>query len=207
MQPLRGGGGLHLCNPCNPCNPCAAAACNPCNPCAAEEPVQPVRGGGLQSVQPVCGKEPVQPVRGGGLQSVQSLRSEEPVRRGGAIKVRALTRRGRGFGGTDRRESAAAYDCIMNEMQAAYAKSGDPIAKAYQGWRRYSTTAYQSETHGGRFVQNYASDEARPTGHLRTLANAGRRPVGERQLHGECEGPGWRRPLVHHAEDAGGLQR
>ncbi len=63
----------------------------------------------------------------------------------------------------------------MNQMAAAYAKSGDPIAKAYMGWRRYSKTAYLSDTHGNRFVQNYANAKARAYG---AFENSGRMPVG-----------------------------
>ena len=72
-------------------------------------------------------------------------------------------------------ESAAAYDCIMNQMQAAYAKSGDPIAKGFQEWRRYSRTAYQSDTHGGRFTQNYANAVGRAYG---AFEDSGPMPAG-----------------------------
>lgn len=42
-------------------------------------------------------------------------------------------------------------------MKKAYAKSGIFVASAYPKWQRYSKVACQSETHGGRFVQNYAN--------------------------------------------------
>lgn len=60
-------------------------------------------------------------------------------------------------------------------MQAAYTKSGDPSAKAYPNWRRYSKVAYVSGTHGNRFVQNYANDTGRAYG---AFEKAGRMPVG-----------------------------
>ena len=49
-------------------------------------------------------------------------------------------------------------------MQAAYARSGDATSVSYTNWRRYSTQAYVSGTHGGRYVQNYGNDKARNYG-------------------------------------------
>jgi hypothetical protein len=47
--------------------------------------------------------------------------------------------------------------------------SGQPIAAAYQDWQRYSTRAYVSDTHGGRFVQNYGNASARNYGNYENL--------------------------------------
>ncbi len=58
-------------------------------------------------------------------------------------------------------ESARAYDCLLKELRAAYAKSGDGVAKAYAKWKRYNTVAYVSETHGNRYVNNYANARAK----------------------------------------------
>jgi hypothetical protein len=72
-------------------------------------------------------------------------------------------------------EAVAAYDCLLNELKAAYAKSGNDIALSYADWPRYSKQAYQSGTHGGRYVQNYANATARAYG---AYENAGPMPVG-----------------------------
>lgn len=72
-------------------------------------------------------------------------------------------------------EAVAAYDCLLKEMKAAYAKSGDPVAASYSEWRRYSKNAYVSETHGSRYVQNYANPAAKAYG---AFENAGVMPAG-----------------------------
>lgn len=59
------------------------------------------------------------------------------------------------------REAAKAYGCLLKELRAAYAKSGSGVAKAYAKWKRYNTTAYVSETHGNRYVNNYANAKAK----------------------------------------------
>ena len=66
-------------------------------------------------------------------------------------------------------------------MQTGYAKSklmsdtGLAVAAQYQGWTRYSTRAYVSDTHGGRFVQNYGNRSAAAYG---KFENAGTLPAG-----------------------------
>jgi hypothetical protein len=60
-------------------------------------------------------------------------------------------------------------------MTAAYAKSGLAVATGYSEWRRYSKNAYVSETHGSRYVQNYANAEAKAYG---AFENAGVMPAG-----------------------------
>lgn len=72
-------------------------------------------------------------------------------------------------------EAAEAYDCVLEDLRAAYMKSGNQAAANYAGWRRYSKVAYQSATHGGRYVQNYANPEAKAYGAFET---AGVMPVG-----------------------------
>ena len=57
-------------------------------------------------------------------------------------------------------EAAAAYDCLIDQLLAGYAKSGNPTAAAYTSWQRYNTSPYQSATHGGRYVNNYANGMA-----------------------------------------------
>ncbi len=58
-------------------------------------------------------------------------------------------------------ESAKAYGCLLKELRAAYAKSGHGAAKAYARWKRYNTVSYVSETHGNRYVNNYANAKAK----------------------------------------------
>jgi hypothetical protein len=60
-------------------------------------------------------------------------------------------------------------------MKAAYAKSDNKIAVSYGKWRRYSTNAYVSATHGGRYVQNFANKKAKAYG---LYEQAGTFPVG-----------------------------
>jgi hypothetical protein len=72
-------------------------------------------------------------------------------------------------------EAAAAYDCVTGQMNSAYGKSGDATAAGYTGWRRYSKVAYQSSTHGERYVQNYANATAQAYG---AYENAGVMPAG-----------------------------
>ncbi len=61
-------------------------------------------------------------------------------------------------------------------MKAAYAKSGWKSVKGYQGWLNVAKTPYQSGTHGGRYVNNYADSH----GDYRyaKYENAGVMPLG-----------------------------
>jgi len=54
-------------------------------------------------------------------------------------------------------QARAAYECLLPEMIEAYSASGLDVAASYDGWPRFSTVAYQSATHGMRYVQNYAA--------------------------------------------------
>lgn len=131
------------CNPCaakaacNPCNPCAAkAACNPCNPCAAKSnPCNPCN--------PCAAKNPCNPCG-----------AANPCNPCGAAPKVELTAE----------EAIAAYKCLFPEMQAAYAKSKNASAKAYRDWKGYNTQPYVSDTHGGRYVNNYANKAGKAYG-------------------------------------------
>ncbi len=72
-------------------------------------------------------------------------------------------------------EAVTVYDCLINDLKAAYAKSDNDIALSYMGWPRYSKHAYQSGTHGNRYVQNYANAKARVYG---AFEKAGIMPAG-----------------------------
>ncbi len=68
------------------------------------------------------------------------------------------------------------YDCIIDEMLAGYAKSGNPSAVAYKDWPRFSKISYTSDTHGGRLVNNYANDVAKSE--YSKFEDGGTMPVG-----------------------------
>ena len=71
-------------------------------------------------------------------------------------------------------EVSAAYNCLIPEMREAYARSG--IAPAsYDGMSAHSRTPYISDTHGGRFVMNYANAAGKAYG---KYEEAGRLPNG-----------------------------
>ncbi|MEE8280142.1 MAG: cytochrome P460 family protein [Alphaproteobacteria bacterium] len=73
------------------------------------------------------------------------------------------------------REALTAYKCIQEDMRAAYAKSGNPSAVTFTSWQRFSRQSYQSATHGGRYVQNYANKKATAYG---KFENVGTLPAG-----------------------------
>jgi hypothetical protein len=75
------------------------------------------------------------------------------------------------------KEAVTAYDCLFPTMTAAYAKSDNGEAADYSNWRRYSTQAYVSATHGNRYVQNYANATAKAYGNYES---AGTFPPGAR---------------------------
>lgn len=54
-------------------------------------------------------------------------------------------------------EVKAAQDCIWESLLVAYAKSDTAWATEFTSWTNVSTQAYQSATHGDRYVMNYAN--------------------------------------------------
>ncbi len=172
-------------NPCNPCNPCAAAACSPCgagkicvvprlqaaavcNPCAAAKcnpcnPCNPCAAAKCNPCNPCAAAKcnPCNPCAAAKCNPCNPCGACNPCAASGAELTDA--------------EAVAAYDCILGELKAAYAKSGNDIAMSYANWPRYSKQAYQSGTHGGRYVQNYANARARAYG---AFENAGTMPAG-----------------------------
>jgi len=55
-------------------------------------------------------------------------------------------------------EAAAAYDCLYPEIKASYANTGIPATRDWRDWAtQFSTGAYVSATHGGRYVNNYSN--------------------------------------------------
>ncbi len=73
-------------------------------------------------------------------------------------------------------EVVAAYDCVGPHMAKTYAKSCHPAARAYRGWRRFSTVSYPAEAHGVRFMNNYANETA--SGDYGKWEAAGTMPAG-----------------------------
>ncbi|MFQ5954687.1 MAG: cytochrome P460 family protein [Kiloniellales bacterium] len=139
--------------PCAPCAPCAAAQpCAPCAPCAAKKPCAPCA--------PCAAAKPCAPCA-----PCAAAQPCAPCAPCGPAAAPELTDA----------EALAAYECILEDMRAAYAKSGNQVAVSYTSWPRYSTQSYQSATHGGRYVQNYANDEAKA---YRKFETVGTLPVG-----------------------------
>ena len=62
-------------------------------------------------------------------------------------------------------------------MIEAYGESGLDVATSYDGWPRFSTVAYQSATHGMRYVQNYAAPGEAAEAYGR-FEEVGRMPTG-----------------------------
>jgi hypothetical protein len=73
-------------------------------------------------------------------------------------------------------EATAAYDCLNADMKAAYESSGVPEAAQYLDWKAFSMAPYNSATHGGRHVMNYANDVAKEAYGM--YDEVGRMPVG-----------------------------
>ena len=54
-------------------------------------------------------------------------------------------------------EARNVYDCLVKDLVAAYSKSGLAVTGYYKDWKNYASQPYVSDTHGGRFVNNYAN--------------------------------------------------
>jgi len=52
------------------------------------------------------------------------------------------------------------YDCIKDQMAAAYAKEGDVVGAAFRDWAVTSTRPAVPGPHGDRFLQTFANDIA-----------------------------------------------
>lgn len=72
-------------------------------------------------------------------------------------------------------DAQAVYDRILDEIVRGYRLSGDPLAVAYRGWRRFNSAPYRSATHGERFVNNYGNAKGLVYGRFEA---AGEMPVG-----------------------------
>jgi hypothetical protein len=72
-------------------------------------------------------------------------------------------------------QAKSAYACIRGNLKAGYEKSGNQWVKAYQSWTNYAAQPYVSDTHGGRYVNNYANARGSNYG---LYENAGPAPEG-----------------------------
>jgi hypothetical protein len=71
-------------------------------------------------------------------------------------------------------DALSIYDRIRDDMIAAYRLSRHPVAPQFGNWRRYNRAPYLSATHGDRYINNYANDEAKTYGQR----GAGPMPAG-----------------------------
>ena len=67
------------------------------------------------------------------------------------------------------------YRRLAGPLKKGYRLSSHPVARAYRSWSRFNTAPYRSETHGERFVNNYANGIGRAYG---SFEEAGDLPVG-----------------------------
>ena len=133
------------------CNPCAAKKCNPCaaekcNPCAAAK-CNPCAAKKCNPCNPCAGADPCNPCNPCAPQG------------------------GREMGD---KEAAEAYDLLLRDP-SPYLSDGSGITAEYRNWNNYNTVPYQSATHGGRYVNNYANKTAAAYGKFEDF---GEMPVG-----------------------------
>ena len=135
------------CNPCaakNPCNPCAAK--NPCNPCAAKNPCNPCAA--KNPCNPCAAKNPCNPCAA--KNPCNPCAAKNPCNPCAGAEVAEISPA----------EAKVAYECLVGEMKAAYAKAGLAMVKDYTRLTSVNTAPYQSATHGSRYVNNYANNRA-----------------------------------------------
>ncbi len=155
------------CSPCNPCaakkkgcgacNPCAAKkACSPCNPCAAKKK-------GCGACNPCAAKKACNPCNPcAAKKACGPCNPCGPCGAGAVVELAAA-------------EARSAYDCLVKELAAGYGKSGLAVAGYYKDWKNYSNQPYVSDTHGGRYVNNFGNSLAAS---YNKYEKAGRMPVG-----------------------------
>lgn len=72
-------------------------------------------------------------------------------------------------------DALSIYSRILDDMVAGYRLSGEPTAAGYRSWRLYNKAPYRSQTHGERFINNYANLAAAAYGRFE---EGGRLPAG-----------------------------
>ncbi|MGI9400029.1 MAG: cytochrome P460 family protein [Rhizobiaceae bacterium] len=55
------------------------------------------------------------------------------------------------------KEAGKIYRDLMSDMETSYEMSGIEEIKDYQSWKTFNSLPYLSETHGRRYVNNYAN--------------------------------------------------
>lgn len=53
-----------------------------------------------------------------------------------------------------------AYNCLKADIITAYAKVGNSQVKDFTNWKLFNSSTYLSDTHGGRYLNNYANATA-----------------------------------------------
>ncbi len=159
------------CNPCGPCNPCAGAcapcgACGACNPCAAgaamsSNCVIPRLASACNPCSP-CGPcnpcaAACNPCAANPCGPCNPCAAANPCNPCGPCNPCNPCAAGEEVELTDA-EAREAYACIGAVMAEGYAKSGNRWAVSYRSWRNVAARPYVSDTHGARFVNNYAND-------------------------------------------------
>ncbi len=156
------------CNPCaakkpaNPCNPCAAKKpCNPCNPCAAKKPANPCNPcAAKKPCNPCAAKKPCNPCNPCAAKKAANpcnpCAAKNPCAANPCNPCNPCA-----ASAPDVELSAAEmkslYDCLKPGLTKAYKSNGHWAANKWANWERFSKVGYRSDTHGGRFVQNYSN--------------------------------------------------
>jgi hypothetical protein len=148
-----------------------AGGCGPCSPCAASSAAVPTdcyvpRLRNAAAGSPCRPSSPCNPCA-----ATNPCAAANPCSPCGAGNPCAVS----ASAGLSDAEALAAYDCVLEALGAAYAKSGLESAVSYQAWDIYSTAPYGSATHGGLYVHNYANEAAEAYG---AFENAGVMPEG-----------------------------
>jgi hypothetical protein len=68
------------------------------------------------------------------------------------------------------------YDALMDKMKMAYAKAGIASISGYQTWYNAAKTPYVSDTHAGRYVNNFVN--ARGAAEYAKFEDGGLMPIG-----------------------------
>ncbi len=146
------------CNPCaakNPCNPCAAKnPCNPCNPCGASAGLSlkcPIPRLAAATTNPCAAKSPCNPCAA--KNPCNPCAASNPCNPCGASEAAEITGK----------EADRAYNCLKADIITAYGNTALPQIKSYTDWKLFNTESYRADTHGGRYLNNYANAIAAPT--------------------------------------------
>jgi len=191
--------GCGACNPCaakkkgcGACNPCAAKkACSPCNPCGAKKacnPCNPCGGAGASAslkcaiprliTAAACNPCAAKKKGCGACNPCVAKKACSPCNPCAAKKIVCGACNPCGGGAVAEltaAEARTAYDCLVKDLVAGYVKSGLAVASHYKDWNVFSNQPYVSDTHGGRYVNNYGNALAAS---YDKYEKAGRMPVG-----------------------------